>query len=111
MTGFVQIATTIDDEEGARMLAHHLVAGHWAACVQVVGPIESTYQWEGRVETAREWQCLIKAREDRFADIAAAIREIHPYETPEIVAVPISMGSDKYLAWLHEVLEEKNHHS
>ena len=108
MTGFIQIATTIDDEEGARRLARHLVAGSWAACVQVVGPIESTYQWEGRVETAREWQCLIKAREDLFTEIDAVIREIHPYEIPEIVAVPICRGSDKYLAWLHEILGEKN---
>ncbi len=108
MTGFIQIATTIDDEEGARRLARHLVAGRWAACVQVVGPIESTYQWEGRIETAREWQCLIKAREDLFTEIDAVIREIHPYEIPEIVAVPICRGSDKYLAWLHEILGEKN---
>jgi len=108
MTGFIQIATTIDDEEGARRLARHLVAGRWAACVQVVGPIESTYQWEGRIETAREWQCLIKAREDLFTEIDAVIREIHPYEIPEIVAVPICRGSYKYLAWLHEILGEKN---
>ena len=108
MTGFIRIATTIDDEEGARRLARHLVAGRWAACVQVVGPIESTYQWEGRIETAREWQCLIKAREDLFTEIDAVIREIHPYEIPEIVAVPICRGSDKYLAWLHEILGEKN---
>ncbi|MDI9571206.1 MAG: divalent-cation tolerance protein CutA [Pseudomonadota bacterium] len=107
MTEFIQIAVTIDDEAAARRLAHCLVVEGWAACVQVTGPVESVYRWEGRVETAREWRCLVKARTDLFDEIAAVIQDVHPYDTAEIVAVPICRGSDKYLAWLREVLAEK----
>ncbi|HOF05108.1 MAG TPA: divalent-cation tolerance protein CutA [Syntrophales bacterium] len=104
MTEFIQIVTTIDTEAGAGRIARSLVENSLAACVQVVGPITSTYRWEGKVETAREWQCLIKARAEAFPRIAALLREMHPYDTPEIVALPICDGSEAYLAWMDDVL-------
>jgi len=68
--------------------------------VQIVGPIESTYRWQGKVTTAREWLCLIKTTRARYRELAAAVQALHPYDTPEIVAVPIVAGSRRYLDWL-----------
>jgi periplasmic divalent cation tolerance protein len=70
--------------------------------VQVVGPVASRYRWEGAVETAEEWQCLAKTTAALYPRVEAAIREIHSYEEPEIVAMPILAGSAGYLAWIEE---------
>ena len=103
MTEFIQVITTIDSEDGARTIAGRLVEAGLAACIQIVGPISSTYRWRGRVETAREWQCLIKTRSDWFPAVAEAVGKLHPYEVPEIVAFDITAGGP-YLDWLKEVL-------
>jgi len=100
MTAAIQVVTTTDTEEGAARLARMLVERRLAACVQVVGPVASVYRWQGRIEEAREWQCLIKTRADRYDAIAAAIRALHSYEVPEIIAVPIVAGDPAYLDWL-----------
>ena len=100
MTAAIQVVTTIDTEEGATRLARMLVERRLAACVQVAGPVASVYRWQGRIEEAREWQCLIKTRADLFDTVAAAIRALHAYELPEIIAVPIVAGDPAYLDWL-----------
>ncbi len=102
MNDFVQVTTTTEREEDARQIADLLVERRLAACVQIVGPISSVYRWQGKVESAREWQCLVKTRHDLLDDVSDAIREIHPYEVPEIIAVPIVAGSREYLTWLEE---------
>lgn len=68
--------------------------------MQVVGPIESRYRWQGEVETATEWQCLAKTEASLYPRVETAIRELHSYEEPEIVATPIVTGSRGYLAWI-----------
>jgi periplasmic divalent cation tolerance protein len=68
--------------------------------VQVLGPVSSRYRWQGEVETAREWLCLAKTTADRYSELEAAVRELHSYEEPEIVATPIVAGSAGYLAWV-----------
>ena len=100
MQEFVQIATTTSRRDVACRIARTLVDHRLAACVQIVGPIESTYRWQGRVETAREWLCLIKTTRTRFREVVARIEALHPYDTPEIVALPIAAGSRRYLEWL-----------
>jgi periplasmic divalent cation tolerance protein len=72
--------------------------------VQVAGPISSHYRWQGELERAREWLCLAKTAAWRYPELEAAIRELHSYEEPEIVATPIVAGSAGYLAWLDESL-------
>jgi periplasmic divalent cation tolerance protein len=72
--------------------------------VQIVGPITSIYRWKGNIETAEEWQCVIKSRKDLYEEIETAIKAIHPYEVPEIIAVPIVAGSGDYLEWLRSEL-------
>jgi periplasmic divalent cation tolerance protein len=100
MEGFIQVTTTTEKREDAERIARSLVETRLAACVQILGPIESIYRWKGKIETAVEWLCLIKSREENFGAIEHAIRSLHLYETPEIIAVPVAAGSRDYLDWL-----------
>ena len=81
-----------------------LVEGRLAACVQISGPIESIYRWQGKLETANEWQCVAKTSMAKYAAIEAAILKSHSYETPEIIATPIVEASEAYLNWLRDAL-------
>jgi periplasmic divalent cation tolerance protein len=100
MTDYIQVVTTTERREDAERIARSLVEERLAACAQVSGPITSTYRWQGKIETAHEWQCWAKSRRDLYAQIEQAIRRLHPYEIPEILAMPILAGSADYLAWL-----------
>lgn len=102
MTEPVQVLTTTPSRAVARRIARTLIERRLAACVQVLGPVESIYRWQGRVDTAREWLCLIKTSRARFRVVNATIAGLHPYDTPEIIALPISAGSRRYLDWLAE---------
>ena len=102
MTGYVQVSTTTGTKEDAERIASVLVERRLAACVQIAGLIESTYWWEGKVETAGEWLCLAKTRGELYGAVEQAVREIHPYDTPEIIATPIVAGSPAYLKWLDD---------
>ncbi len=106
MTDYIEVVVTIDKRSGAEELARSLVEERLAACVQVRGPIQSTYRWKGAIETAEEWQCVAKSRVDLFDRVDQAIRRLHPYDMPEILALPIVVGSQPYLAWLAEELGE-----
>jgi periplasmic divalent cation tolerance protein len=94
------VLTNLPDAASAQALAEHVVAERLAACVSILAPCRSVYRWQGRVEAAEEVPLLIKTRADRYAALEAAIRARHPYELPEIVAVPISHGLPAYLDWL-----------
>lgn len=102
MTDCVQVLTAAGSEEEAGRIASVLVEKRLAACVQVVGPIVSRYRWQGAVEEGREWQCLAKTTRAAYGAVEAAIREVHSYEEPEIIATPILAGSPGYLAWIEE---------
>jgi periplasmic divalent cation tolerance protein len=94
------VTCTFPDEAGARSAAELLVRRRLAACVQVLGPVHSTYRWRGRVETADEWLCLAKTTAAVYPRLESALARTHPYDTPEIVAVPVTAGSQRYLDWL-----------
>jgi|SRR6188472_4286311 len=100
MTGLVQVLTTAGSEAEAGRIAELLVERRLAACVQVVGPIVSRYRWQGAVEEEREWQCLVKTTRGAYEAVEAAIRGVHSYDEPEIIATPIVAGSAGYLAWI-----------
>ena len=101
----IQVTTTTPSNQDAERIAQRLVERRLAACVQVVGPIASTYWWQGKVERSEEWLCIAKSRADLFAELEQAVREMHPYEVPEVIAVPIVEGSKPYLDWLARELE------
>jgi periplasmic divalent cation tolerance protein len=101
MTGeFIQVTTAIDTRENAHKIAEEVVQKRLAACVHVYGPITSTYWWQGTREVAEEWVCTAKTRKDLFDKLMETIRSLHPYEEPEIIALPISAGSRSYLDWI-----------
>lgn len=105
---YVQVLTTVASREEAERLAAILVERRLAACVQVAGPIASRYRWQGKVETAEEWQCLAKTEAARYPAAEQAIREIHSYEEPEIVALPILAGSSGYLRWVSSEVRDSD---
>ena len=86
--------------EEARRIAQQLVERGLAACVNVLGPIESIYRWQGKVETAGEFLLLIKTTAERFPDLREALVALHSYEVPECIAIDVTDGSAPYLAWL-----------
>lgn len=96
----LQVQTAVGSRADADRIAAALVAGRLAACVQVLAPMTSTYRWQGAVETAEEWLLLVKTTADRYPAVEAAIRSLHPYDEPEIVALPIVAGSTGYLGWI-----------
>jgi periplasmic divalent cation tolerance protein len=101
---YLQVLTTTGSEEEAERLSEALVEGRLAACVQVVGPIVSRYRWRGEIERSTEWMCVAKTEASRYPALEQAIRELHSYEEPEIVATPIVAGSKGYLDWIGESL-------
>lgn len=100
MPDFLQINAAAPTREEAERIAAVLVERRLAACVQIVGPVQSIYRWEGAVEQAEEWLCLIKTVADQYPAVEDAVRKLHSYECPEIIATPIVAGSENYLAWL-----------
>jgi len=97
-----QVTTTFPDETSAHKAAETLVGERLAACAQVQGPIQSTYRWDGRIETATEWYCHLKTTAARASTLRARLRDIHPYDTPEIIVLPIADGDPAYLRWIED---------
>jgi len=97
---FLCVSTTLDSQVAASAIAKKLVDLGQAACVQVVGPIESVYRWQGKIERADEWLCIAKTDRAHFNALKEVILKHHPYEEPEIIATEIVAGSESYLAWL-----------
>jgi len=92
--------TTAGSGEAAQELARTLVEERLAACVSVLGPLVSTYRWRGQIETDREHLLWIKTTADRLAALEVRLHQLHDYEVPEFVVLPIAAGSDRYLSWL-----------
>ena len=100
MEDVIVVLTNLPDRAAALKLAQELVTKRLAACVSVLAECTSVYRWKGDVESATEVPVLIKTRAERYAEVEAAIRRLHPYELPEIVAVPVVRGLDEYLEWV-----------
>lgn len=100
MTPHVQVLTAAGSREEAGAIADALLDAGLAACVQVLGPVQSRYRWMGRVESADEWLCLVKTTAARVDDAMAEIARVHSYDTPEITVTPIVAGAPSYLAWI-----------
>lgn len=94
------VLTNLPDADNAQKLATLLVERGLAACVNILAPCRSVYRWQGKIEDTIEVPLLIKTRAERYAELEAAIIAHHPYELPEIVAVPIERGLPDYLAWV-----------
>jgi periplasmic divalent cation tolerance protein len=104
MSEFLQIMTTTDTKEMAKKIAETLVEKKLAACVQISGPITSTYEWKGNIENEEEWYCVIKTRKRLYQKVEESIKTLHSYDVPEIIALPIVEGNQAYLDWIDEVV-------
>jgi periplasmic divalent cation tolerance protein len=94
------VLTNLPDQTAAETLARSLVEARLAACVNILAPCRSVYRWQGALETANEVPLLIKTTATCYPALAVAICAQHPYELPEIIAVPITEGLPEYLAWV-----------
>ena len=100
METFTLVLTNLPDRDTASALARSLVEQRLAACASVLSACSSVYRWKGAVETAEEVPLLIKTRLSLYPQVEAAIRALHPYELPEIIALPLQRGLPAYLAWI-----------
>ena len=97
---YLTVLTNLPDQASAQAIASLLVEKRLAACVNIMPPVVSTYRWQGKVETASEVPLMIKTTIKRYPELEAAIRKAHPYEVPEIIALPIHVGLPDYLQWI-----------
>ena len=101
-TEYVLVMTTLPVDADATTFGHTLVDARLAACVTLLPPMESIYRWDGRVEREQERQLIIKTSRDRVAALWERVRELHPYDVPEFIVLPIVDGHDAYLRWIGE---------
>ena len=100
MTEIIQVVTTTGSRADAERIGRELIERRLAACVQIDGPIASIYLWQGAIESADEWRLSIKSLGSLFPQLEAAVRALHPYETPEILATAVVGVSEAYRQWL-----------
>ncbi|PYT04614.1 MAG: divalent-cation tolerance protein CutA [Acidobacteria bacterium] len=97
----VVFVTTTDNEEAAS-IAEALVSERLAACVNILGPVESVYRWEGKITRDREALMIIKTTDQRYPDLELRVKALHSYTTPEVLAFRIEQGSADYLTWIRD---------
>lgn len=103
------VLTNTPDLAVAESIARRLVEDRLSACVNLLPSVRSVYRWQGSIEEATEVTLLIKTMGSRYAEVEAAIRQLHPYEVPEIVALPVSAGLPAYLAWVAQETKKDLH--
>ena len=106
-TDAIVVFMTAANGEEATRLAEMLVGAHLAACVQILPEMESVYRWQGKVERQAEILLIAKTTRAKFDDLEREVRALHSYDTPEIIAVPVVMGSGSYLHWLREATDPR----
>jgi periplasmic divalent cation tolerance protein len=102
---FILVLMTAGNKTEAEQISHALLERKLIACANIVGPVSSHYRWNGKIEAAEEYLALMKSRTDLFSELSAAIKLLHSYEVPEIIALPMSAGSEAYFAWLANSLK------
>ena len=102
MKKLIQISVTAPDKNTALKIGRSLVEKKLVSCMQITGPIQSIYWWNNEIEDQEEYLCLAKTREDLFEAVKNEVYDLHPYEVPEIIAVPILLTSKDYGRWIEE---------
>jgi periplasmic divalent cation tolerance protein len=98
----IVVLTNLPDKQSAHMLARRLVELKLAACVNILPSVQSIYRWQGEIEEANEITIMIKTTQVRYAEVESTIKANHPYQVPEIIAMPIVQGLSAYLDWVTE---------
>lgn len=101
---YLQVIITVPDRLTAQKITRILLERHVGACVQTIGPITSCYWWKGKIAKSREFLCIVKTNRRSYPVLEKIVKNIHPYEVPEIIAVLITTGYRGYLVWLREAL-------
>jgi periplasmic divalent cation tolerance protein len=104
MTDKILVLTTTGSEAEARTIAHALVEQKLAACVNIIPRIQSVFHWQGEIEESEEYLLLVKTTAEHFTKVRDAIKELHSYDLPECIALPVSDGSEPYLKWIESSL-------
>ncbi|ADU96071.1 CutA1 divalent ion tolerance protein [Thermovibrio ammonificans HB-1] len=104
MENFIQVITTTPTKGEAEKIGKVLLEGLLAACIQILGPVESCYWWEGRLEKSKEWFLIVKTQKRLYPRVEQIIKRLHSYKVPEIIAIPIVAGYKPYLNWVHSEL-------
>lgn len=107
MPEFIQVSTSTDKREDAERISKAIVENRLAACAQVSGPISSFYWWNDNMEETEEWRIIIKTTMDIYPRLEQALKNFHPYEVPEIIAVPITAGNSDFLEWIKKETRDK----
>lgn len=102
VTEYIVVFITAPGEEEAAGIGRELVEARLAACVNIVKDARSIYRWQGKIEDAAEALMIVKTQKDRFDDLMEAVKKLHSYSVPEIIALPVVQGSEDYLAWLKD---------
>jgi len=102
---YIVVFITTSNYEEAEKIADALVDSRLASCVNVVSGIESIFIWQGKKEKAKECLLIAKTKQDKFSELSQKVKDLHSYDTPEIISWPISDGDSKYLDWIEETLQ------
>lgn len=102
ISNFLLVFCTCPDQDEARRIARSVIERRLAACVNILPAVESIFRWEGTIDSASESLLLIKTTAERFAELRDHIAELHSYDVPEVIALPLTAGFDPYLGWIKE---------
>jgi periplasmic divalent cation tolerance protein len=102
MAEIINVVTTLDSPEALDKIGSRLLEARLVSCIQIVGPIKSTYWWKGAIETTEEWMGIMKTRRDLYGRVQEEIRSLHPYETPQIEAFAVKEVLPEYGQWVME---------
>ena len=105
---YVVVFITVPSKEDGLKIARELVDKKLAACVNIIDGVHSIFFWEGKTEEAKEALLVIKTRLDRLNELISCVKSIHPYQVPEIIAVPIVYGLESYLKWIDETVSKRS---
>ncbi len=105
-TSYLMVFSTVPNESTAEYLAKALLENKLAACINIIRQLTSVYIWEGQLVTDTECLLLIKTLQENYTELAACLRQIHPYSLPEIIALPITQGNQDYLDWLKNTVKK-----
>lgn len=100
MTDIIIVLVTAGSEEEAEKIARVLAEERLVACVNILSPVRSIYRWEGKVQDDREWLLIIKTQQTHFAAVETRVKALHSYQVPEVIALPVVDGSEKYVQWI-----------
>lgn len=103
----MKLIITTCEEDRAEEIAGHLLKEKLVACVNIVGPVKSKYWWKGKIEVGNECMLFIKTRAELVSLVRRKLKEIHPYQVPEIISLKVEEVNSEYLAWIEKVTEQR----